>query len=195
MFQGNPDNRNILDEEVEEDPFYQGIDDGIDEEYFKQFEWLHRESDARDAYDTDYAKMKMCKALFSLYSGGGILMDIEPDKTSDPCENKLYMYFVSLDQEKMFLYTDFKDSHESILEKVEARYEFAQLFLPRKIVYATEITDFYDVDKYVKRFMHMFGIDNTRGGSYCDIVLDDSSIQCIEREKQITCLEYYTDRP
>ena len=42
--------------------------------------------------------------------------------------------------------------------------------------------------------MHMFGVDNTRGGSYCDILMDEESLKCIERERKITSLEYYTEQ-
>jgi hypothetical protein len=55
-----------------------------------------------------------------------------------------------------------------------------------------EIHDFYDVDKYVKMFMHMFGIEKTRGGSYTDIVLKDAFLETIEHEKEIAQLDYYT---
>ena len=40
-------------------------------------------------------------------------------------------------------------------------------------------------------FMHMFGIDNTRGGSYTDIVLPEYFIETINHEKEITSIDYY----
>jgi hypothetical protein len=37
----------------------------------------------------------------------------------------------------------------------------------------------------------MFGIDNTRGGSYTDIELSESFIETINHEKEITTIDYY----
>ena len=190
MFEGDADNRNILDD-IDEPEVH--LIETLDNDYFKQFEWLeHIDKESLLEHDVDNAIIKMRPSLFSLCTGG-VSIDIEPKKKQDPCENKLYMYFISLDQDKMFLYTNFKDTEESIIRKAQERHDFMKLYLPSKIVFTMEITDFYDVDKYVKQFMHMFGIDNTRGGSYCDIVLDEDSVKCIEREKQIACLEYYVE--
>ena len=190
MFEGDADNRNILDD-IDEPEVH--LIETLDNDYFKQFEWLeHIDKESLLEHDVDNAIVKMRPSLFCLCTGG-VSIDIEPKKKQDPCENKLYMYFISLDQDKMFLYTNFKDTEESIIRKAQERHDFMKLYLPSKIVFTMEITDFYDVDKYVKQFMHMFGIDNTRGGSYCDIVLDEDSVKCIEREKQIACLEYYVE--
>jgi hypothetical protein len=54
-----------------------------------------------------------------------------------------------------------------------------------------QVTDLYDVDKYVKIFMHMFGIDDTRGGSYTDIELPVYLKESILYEKTITTIDYY----
>jgi hypothetical protein len=190
MFEGDADNRNILDD-INDSEVH--LIESLDNDYFKQFEWLKPSSEeSLLEHDIDNAFLKMRSSLLSMCTGG-TSMDIEPDKKQDACENKLYMYFISLDQDKMFLYTDFKDTDESILEKSQEHHDYMKMYQPRKIVFTMEITDFYDVDKYVKQFMHMFGIDNTRGGSYCDIVLDEDSVKCIEREREITCLEYYTE--
>ena len=92
----------------------------------------------------------------------------------------------------MFLYVDFKDdSHESIMKKAEEKHEFIQTFKPQKIVFTMEVKDLYDIDKTVKLFMHMFGVDNTRGGSYTSIILDEHVVDFIEKEKAVAQLDYH----
>ena len=101
------------------------------------------------------------------------------------------MYFISLEEENLFLYTDFKKTYDEVITICLDKYDYVKLHKPQKVTFVLEIHDFYDVDKYVKMFMHMFGINNTRGGSYTDIVLSDSLIETIEHEKEITTIDYY----
>ena len=101
------------------------------------------------------------------------------------------MYFISLKDEHMFLHTDFKKTYDEVMSLCLDKYEYVKLHSPEKVTFVLEISDFYDVDKYVKMFMHMFGIENTRGGSYTDITLSESFIETINHEKEITSIEYY----
>lgn len=43
-------------------------------------------------------------------------------------------------------------------------------------------TSQFDEDKYVKEYMAKYGIDNVRGGTYSNIVLDANSIAVLEKE-------------
>lgn len=161
-----------------------------EEEFFKKFDWLDQptmHNTNEMAKNTKYQLfLDCCKILENQFS-----ITNEPDLVEDHHFNKLYMYFVSLEDEHMFLYTDFKKDYNDVMKICLEKYEYVQLHKPDKVTFVMEIHDFYDVDKYVKMFMHMFGINNTRGGSYTDIVLPDSSIEAIEREKDITTIDYY----
>ena len=165
-----------------------------EEEFFKKFEWLdsRNENNGEDK-DTDTvlrAKYQLFLEACSMLQGN-FSMANEKENGKDPYYNKLYMYFISLENEHMFLHTDFKKEYEIVIKECLDKYDYVKLHKPQNIVFVMEIHDFYDVDKYVKMFMHMFGIENTRGGSYTDIVLKSEFIETIEHEKQITQLDHY----
>ena len=56
--------------------------------------------------------------------------------------------------------------------------KFKPTFLMKIIV----STSYFDEDKYVKEYMAKYGIENVRGGTYSNIVLDDNSILVLEKE-------------
>jgi hypothetical protein len=164
-----------------------------EDDFFKKFEWLSdsleqgpNENDItyQDRYNLF---MDCCKIL----EDEMIQIQNEPDIRKEVEYNKLYMYFVSLESDKLFLYTDFKMDYESVMKTCEDNYEYVQKYKPRKIIFTVEINDLYDVDKYVKTFMHMFGIDETRGGSYTACELPEYLKEAIAFEKNITTIDFY----
>jgi len=190
-------NEDIVTEMNESDDELNGIDDmdtildsNWEEEFFKKFDWLDQSTIHNQNAMVEKTKYQLfldcCKILETQFS-----IKNEPDLEEDPYFNTLYMYFVSLEDEHLFLYTDFKKDYNDVMNTCLENYDYVQLYKPQKVTFVMEINDFYDVDKYVKMFMHMFGVNNTRGGSYTDIILPDSSIEAIEREKEITTIDYY----
>jgi len=179
-------NEKIVDE-------YNDVQFSWEDDFFKKFEWLSDSLDeGPDDGDITYNDrynlfMDCCKVL----EDEMIQIQNEPDLRKDAEYNKLYMYFVSLDGDKLFLYTDFKMDYDTVMKTCEYNYEYAQKYKPRKIIFTLEINDLYDVDKYVKTFMHMFGIDDTRGGSYTACELPEYLKLAILFEKNITTLDYY----
>lgn len=161
-----------------------------EDEFFKKFEWL--ESPDKNMNDEALsAKYQLFMDACSMLQGNFDMVK-EKDPGNDPYYNKLYMYYISLEDEHLFLHTDFKKDYNKVIEETLAKYDYVKLHKPQKVVFVMEIHDFYDVDKYVKMFMHMFGIEKTRGGSYTDIVLKDAFLETIEHEKEIAQLDYYT---
>jgi len=41
--------------------------------------------------------------------------------------------------------------------------------------------DDYDEDKYTRKYMDKYGVDNVRGGSFCEVVLDEPSMKILEK--------------
>lgn len=200
---------NRIDDENEEDEHFKKILNSSDEytyemtldldkefsynwedEFFKKFEWL--ESPDKNMNDEALsAKYQLFMDACAMLQGNFDMVK-EKDPGNDPYYNKLYMYYISLEDEYLFLHTDFKKDYNKVIEECLAKYDYVKLHKPQKVIFVMEIHDFYDVDKYVKMFMHMFGIEKTRGGSYTDIVLKDAFLETIEHEKEIAQLDYYT---
>ena len=58
---------------------------------------------------------------------------------------------------------------------------WTKLHKPIKIVEQITDCDDFDEDKYVLKYMAIYGIDNVRGGSFSAVELDDATQKCIER--------------
>ena len=161
-----------------------------EEEYFKQFKWLENQ----DTNSSEQHSLHMRNVFLPmLQSSMGVHMYNEPQITLNPMENRLYMYFISLEENKMFLYVDFKEeNNETLMQRAQEKYGYIQIYKPLKIVFTMEVKDLYDIDKTVKLFMHMFGINNTRGGSYTSLMLEEEQIRFIEKEREVTCIDHYT---
>jgi len=181
-------------------------DYGLDDEYFKQFEWM--DEDARNILDDPNnivldmhsvpqeerlnLFLDCCKLIES--QNLAIMNDTEYEDDEDLESAPLYMYYVSLENDKMLLHVDFKKEVDVVLADCAKLYEFARINTPIKVVYTSEVKDLYDVDKDVKLFMNMFGIENTRGGSYTDVELPDFLMKTILHEKMITDVHFYINR-
>jgi len=164
-----------------------------EDDFFKKFEWLS-DSIEQGPIDGDITYEDRCDLFLDcckVLEDDIVQIQNDQEIQKEVFYDKLYMYFVSLDDDKLFLYTDFKMDYEKVLTVCEEKYEYVQKHKPRKVIFTLEINDLYDVDKYVKTFMHMFGIDDTRGGSYVDIDLPEYLKEAILFEQKITNINYY----
>ena len=55
-------------------------------------------------------------------------------------------------------------------------------YKPIKIIDIIKDCDNFDEDKYTKKYMLKYGIDNVRGGTFCQIKLDNYTIKKIQKE-------------
>lgn len=60
--------------------------------------------------------------------------------------------------------------------------EWTKLYAPIKLVKTFEVQSEFDEDNTTKSYMRMHGIDNVRGGSYCQINLPEDLKEFIQRE-------------
>jgi predicted GIY-YIG superfamily endonuclease len=54
--------------------------------------------------------------------------------------------------------------------------------IPISLIKTIKSTSLFDEDKYVKEYMAKYGIENVRGGTYSNVVLDANSIAILEKE-------------
>src|SRR5437868_6029578 len=57
--------------------------------------------------------------------------------------------------------------------------EWTSIHKPIKILNIFKMKDTFDEDKYTLELMRKKGINNVRGGSFCDVKLDDNDINTI----------------
>jgi len=60
--------------------------------------------------------------------------------------------------------------------------EWTKKYRPIKIIEQIAGADEFDEDRYTKKYMKKYGIDNVRGGAYTQIELPDYSILALEKE-------------
>jgi predicted GIY-YIG superfamily endonuclease len=58
---------------------------------------------------------------------------------------------------------------------------WTQKYIPLKLILLIPNCDEHDEDKYTIKYMKKYGIDNVRGGSFCELILNDESINTIKR--------------
>ena len=93
------------------------------------------------------------------------------------------IYVIKLQDNRYFLLrTDELKSDTRILFEAEILYDYPKIYLPESI-YAIHIEELYlDLDRYVKHYMYLFGIENVRGGSYTLNTLPDYQQKSLEIE-------------
>lgn len=60
--------------------------------------------------------------------------------------------------------------------------EWTRVYKPIEVIEVIQNADPFDEDKYTKRYMQQFGIDNVRGGSYSSVILQDFQIRALHAE-------------
>jgi hypothetical protein len=65
--------------------------------------------------------------------------------------------------------------------KASGEPEWTQLYKPISIIEFIPNCDYYDEDKYTKIYMNKYGIENVRGGTFLQTVLDGNTIKLLEK--------------
>jgi predicted GIY-YIG superfamily endonuclease len=58
---------------------------------------------------------------------------------------------------------------------------WTRMYKPVKVIEVTADCDNFDEDKYTLKYMKKYGIDNVRGGSFCEPELSDENLVTIDR--------------
>jgi len=94
------------------------------------------------------------------------------------------IYILKLKEGKYYIgRTDRETPEERISEHFNSRGSvYTQKYEPVSIVEIINNADEFDEDKYVKKYMLDYGIDNVRGGSYSSLRLTDAQKKFIKME-------------
>ena len=93
----------------------------------------------------------------------------------------VYIYILQLDDNKYYIgkttQPDIRlDSHFNSNGST-----WSKKYKPIKIIGLIPDCDNYDEDKYTIKYMQKYGIENVRGGSFCEIILSKETITTIEK--------------
>lgn len=98
--------------------------------------------------------------------------------------NSYILYVIGLQdiESKFFVYYTQTEDFDKVMMECALLFEFPQKYKPINIVEQSWNQTVMDVDKYVKKYMFDYGIENVRGGSYKSIILTDQQINSIKSE-------------
>jgi hypothetical protein len=104
----------------------------------------------------------------------------------------VFIYVLQLEQEKYYI-----GKTENPNFRIEQHFQsggavWTKKYNPISVIEIIPDCDDYDEDKYTRRYMDNYGIDNVRGGSFCEIVLDQTTIKILEKMSKTTQNKCYT---
>jgi hypothetical protein len=104
----------------------------------------------------------------------------------------VFIYVLQLEQEKYYI-----GKTENPNFRIEQHFQsggavWTKKYNPISVIEIIPDCDDYDEDKYTRRYMDNYGIDNVRGGSFCEIVLDETTIKILEKMSKTTQNKCYT---
>ena len=95
----------------------------------------------------------------------------------------VFIYVLQLEQEKYYI-----GKTENPNFRIEQHFSsggaaWTKKYNPISVIEIIPDCDDYDEDKYTRRYMDNYGIDNVRGGSFCEVVLDETTIKIIRKNE------------
>lgn len=97
--------------------------------------------------------------------------------------NPFNLYVLKLTKDKYYIGTTNKEITVRFLQHEQGNgTKWTQLYKPISIIETLKTSNKFDEDKWTKMYMNKYGIDNVRGGSYCQINLEDYQIKALKLE-------------
>ena len=104
----------------------------------------------------------------------------------------MIIYILELENNKYYIGKTNNISDRILSHFNENGSSWTKRYHPIKVIETIENCDSFEEDRQTKIYMKKYGIENVRGGSYCQIKLSDEQIRCIKKELNTcndTCFE------
>ncbi len=93
------------------------------------------------------------------------------------------IYTLQLEENKYYVGKTTKTVQECFEQHLNGKAGiWTQRYKPIRLIKTIQSSNLFHDDFLVKRLMLMFGIDNVRGGSYCQEHLNEFQYSCLQRE-------------
>jgi len=104
----------------------------------------------------------------------------------------VYIYTLQLEQNKYYIGKTLNPDF-----KIEQHFQsdgplWTKKYRPLNVIEIIHECDDYDEDKYTRIYMDKYGIDNVRGGSFCEVILDESTLKLLEKMSKTTQNKCFT---
>ena len=96
--------------------------------------------------------------------------------------DKILIYVLLLNDNCYYIGKTTKNVEERFNEHMKGSAAWTMLHRPIKIIETLNTTNPMEEDSVTKKYMLKYGIENVRGGSYTQIILDDWMIQALKHE-------------
>ena len=98
----------------------------------------------------------------------------------------LFIYILELENKKYYVGKTTNPNYR--LEQHFNSYgsEWTKKYKPIKILELIPNCDDYDEDKYTRKYMDKYGINNVRGGSFCEEILEENTMKMLEKMSKST---------
>jgi predicted GIY-YIG superfamily endonuclease len=93
----------------------------------------------------------------------------------------LYIYILKLENNKYYVGKTFKPIIRLNDHFICNGSYWTKKYKPISVIDIIPNADDFDEDKYTIKYMKKYGIENVRGGSFCQIILNDSNIITINQ--------------
>ena len=104
----------------------------------------------------------------------------------------VFIYVLQLEQEKYYIGKTKNPNFRIEQHFRSGGAEWTKKYTPISIIEIIPNCDDYDEDKYTRKYMDNYGIDNVRGGSFCEVILDKTTIQLLEKMSKTTQNKCFT---
>ena len=104
----------------------------------------------------------------------------------------IYIYILQLEQGKYYIGKTINPNFRIEQHFHSDGASWTKQYSPLSVLELIPNCDDYDEDKYTRIYMDKYGIDNVRGGSFCDAVFDEYTVKLLEKMSKTTQNQCYT---